>query len=175
MGRFNVVIEENLKTEVTLIPKQWTTGKIVRARAIAGIGNKNDENQPWVIMTLSVEITESEVCQIVNEDKVVLDFSPYIKLNEKGQAESNNSNVDFSKALAVCGLNLSDPDTKEVLVEAVKEAKTDTEELQFYYKKLGELCISPQKIAVYIDQRKSSRNSAIMENVISSIAVLPED
>ena len=173
--KFNVIIEEDLRDEVVIIPKQWVQAKAVKARVMCGVGTKADSEQPWVSLALIFATRNPEVCTLVNQDEVKLEYSPFIALDKSGRAISGNQNVDFSKMLKICGVDLKDPDVKEALTDAVNAAKTDEETLKVYYEKLGALCVGPKEYNIQIDQKPSYRDKSLKENFISKIALLEDD
>jgi len=173
--RFNVVIEENLNDELVIIPRQWTRGKVIKSRVMCGIGTKTDSDQPWVSLALTLAIRTLEVCALVNQDEVKLEYSPFISLDKEGRAVSGNRNVDFSRMLKLCGVDLTDSGVREALQDAIKNAKTDEEQLKGYYEKLGDLCTGPVEYNVYIDQKNSYRDANLKENFISKIARTEEE
>jgi hypothetical protein len=173
-SRFNVIIDEPLRSEVVIIPKQWAKGKVVKRRVMAGIGTKKDDEQPWVSLGLVISIKDPEIAALVGQDEVKLEYSPYIGLDKSGRAENSNQNVNFSQMLKLCGVDLSDPDVREVLITTVEAAKTDEDKLKAYYEKLGDLCTGGSEYAVYIDQKVSYRDNSLKENFISKMA-LPSD
>ena len=175
MRRFSVEIEDPLNDTIVLIPKQWAIGRVSKIKVMCGVGTKKDIEQPWVSLSLVLSIRTPDICSLVNQDEVKLDYSPYIELDKEGRAKSGNNNVDFSKMLKLCGVDLADPDVKETLREAIKNATTGEDQLKLYYEKLGDLCIGPAEYNVYIDQKTSYRDTSIKENTISKMAAISEE